>query len=427
MIEDMYPAARPFTPPQPVRRPRRRRRLIWFVVVLFVLYLVWSWLAVPSSAFGGAAQSGNGNLLNNPVENLNWPTSGQAAIGTAAHGLLTTHGAQTSVPIASVAKVMLALAVLKQKPISGNGDGATLTLTQADVDSYNRWVAKDGSVVLVQAGEQISEYQALQGLLLPSGNNMADTLAGWAFGSIAAYDDYANKFAADHGMTGSHFADASGFDPATVSTASDLVKLGQMAMNNSVIADIASQHSAVLPVAGTVYNVNNLLGRNGIVGLKTGNTDQAGGCLLFTANHTVGDETVKIVGAVLAAPNLASALSYSNTLLVSARSNFDDTVITKKGTVVATYRLPWGETAAAVADDDLAAVTWGGSDVTTSNALDKVHLPTNRSQVIGKLVAVSQATGARTSVPITLSGDLHGPSLVWRLTHPVKTWQLRFN
>jgi D-alanyl-D-alanine carboxypeptidase (penicillin-binding protein 5/6) len=414
-------------PARPVRRHRIRRRLVWLLVILFVVYLIWSWIAVPSSAFAGINQTSNDNLAPAPAPSLTWPASGQAAIGTAGRGLLATHGEQTGVPIASVAKVMLALAVLQKKPFAADSSGATITITQTDVDSYNRWVVKDGSVVLVQAGEQISEYQALQALLLPSANNMADTLATWAFGSIAAYDSYANEFADSHGMSSSHFVDASGFDPATVSSASDLVKLGQLALKNSVISDIAAQHSAVLPVAGTVYNVNSLLGKNGVVGLKTGNTDQAGGCLLFAANRIVGGRTVQIVGAVLAVPNLASALSLSSSLLVSAQSNLADTVVTNKGATVATYHLPWGESASAVSDDNLHAISWGGSDVTTYNVLDKVRLPAGKSQVIGKRVEISNATGTRTSVPLILDGDLHGPSLWWRMTHPAKTWQLRFS
>jgi D-alanyl-D-alanine carboxypeptidase (penicillin-binding protein 5/6) len=411
--------------PPPAKPRRRRRRLVRLVVVLFVVYLGWSWLAVPSSAFNGVTNS-TGDPASAANPHLAWPTSGQAAIGTAEHGVLSSYGGQASAPIASVAKVMLALAVLKQKPITGDSSGGTITISQADVDSYRSWVAKDGSVVPVQAGEQLSEYQALQALLLPSANNMADTLATWAFGSIAAYDNYANDFAAQHGMTATHFADASGFDPATVSSASNLVKLGQLAVKESVIMDIASQRSAVLPVAGTIYNVNSLLGKNGVIGLKTGNTDQAGGCLLFVANHTVGTQTVKLVGAVVAAPNLSSALSLSSTLLTSARSALADQIVTDKGKTVASYTMPWGETVTAVADDNLHAVSWGGGDVAVYNVLDKVRLPASDKQVIGKRVANSTATKVHNSVPIVLRGDLHGPSLVWRITHPAETWRLRF-
>lgn len=321
---------------------------------------------------------------------------------------------------------MLALSVLRQKPISQDGQGATITLTQADVDSYNSWVAKDGSVALVQAGEQISEYQALQALLLPSANNFADTLATWAFGSIADYDSYVNNYAQQLGLQQTHFVDASGFDPGTVSSASDLLVIGKLALTNPILSDIVSQPSATLPVAGTVYNVNGLLGKYGTVGIKTGNTDQAGGCLLFAAKHSVGDQTVVVIGAVLAAPNLTQSLVSSRALLNSAEQSFSDSTLLQKNSVVATFRLPWGETAQALADDSLHTTSWGGGDTSSRLQLSNVKLPARQTDVIGKAVGSSKATGKTSSVPISLSADLHGPSLWWRLTHPAKTWQLHF-
>ncbi len=60
-------------------------------------------------------------------------------------------------PIASVAKVMTAYAVLKQKPLSAGQQGPMITITAADVAIYNDYVAKDGSVAKVEQGEQISE------------------------------------------------------------------------------------------------------------------------------------------------------------------------------------------------------------------------------------------------------------------------------
>ena len=395
------------------------------LAVLFVIYLAWSWLAVPTAALKNTSQ-GQQHTATTAAASVAWPSTGQAAIGTDVHGILASHGSQTGVPIASVAKVMLALAVIERRPFSSDSAGATITLTQADVDSYSSWLAKDGSVLPVAAGEQLSEYQALQGLLLPSANNMADTLATWAFGSIEAYERYANDFADHHHMNATHFADASGFDPATVSSATDLVTLGRLALQKPVISDIASQRSAVLPVAGTVYNVNSLLGKNGIDGLKTGNTDQAGGCLLFTADSLIGGKTVQLVGAVLGAPNLSSALGLSSKLLSSADTNLTDTVVTPKDTSVATFRLPWGESVQAVTNDDLHSVVWGGSDVATQNSFDAIRLPARDGQIIGKRVVTSNAINSRSSVPLILRGNLQGPSLLWRVMHPIDTWRLRF-
>src|SRR5207245_1841316 len=118
---------------------------------------------------------------------ITWPAYGQAGIGAAGYGLLSVAGAQTAAPIASVAKVMTALAVLSQKPLELNQQGPTITITEEDVASYENYVTQGGSVVRVDSGEQISEYQALQAMLIPSANNMAFTLSRWAFGSTDNY------------------------------------------------------------------------------------------------------------------------------------------------------------------------------------------------------------------------------------------------
>lgn len=414
--------------PRPVQRPakkQRRRRLPAIVALLFIAYVVWSWLALPTQTLASALQPGT-STTKQAAPVIAWPTSGQAAIGTDAAGVLATAGAQKSVPIASVAKVMLALSVLRQKPIAAGTQGETLTLTQHDVDIYNEFVAKDGSVALVAAGEEITEYQALQALLLPSANNIADTLAAWAFGSIDSYLTYANNYANSLGLSATHMADPSGFAPGTRSSATDLVKIGQLAMQDATIRDIVAQPSATIPVAGKVYNVNRLLGDNGIVGIKTGNTDQAGGCLLFAAKHTVGGHTFTIVGAVLGAPHLSDALTRASTLLASAKNQFTNDTYAKGGAVVGTYETPWGETATITADDTLKAISWGHGLVNTKATLNHPRLPLAKGQAVGTLVATSKATDTRESVPLIVAKPLKGPSVWWRLTHPIKTWQLHF-
>ena len=421
MIDGMHRNPRP----QTKSKKHHTNRWIGVVAILFLAYTLWSWLALPTQALAAS------NILpptkaTEPVLQLDWPGSGQAAIGTESEGLLATHGAQKSVPIASVAKIMLALSVLKQKPISAGTQGPTLTLTQHDVDIYNDFVAKDGSVALVAAGEKITEYQALQALLLPSANNMATTIAEWAFGSMDGYITFANSYAASLGLASTHLADASGFEPGTRSSATDLVTLGQLAMKNSTIREIVAQRSASIPVAGTIYNVNHLLGSNGVIGIKTGNTDQAGGCLLFATTATVGGHTFTIIGAVLGLPTLYDALHASSDLLRSAKAQFANDTYAARSSTVASYQTPWGETATIKADDTLKAISWGHGRVSTAATIGKIRLPLSKGQVVGKLAATSQTTHTRNSVPLVVAKDLHGPSLWWRLVHPVKTWQLHF-
>ena len=77
------------------------------------------------------------------------------------------------VPIASLAKVMTAYLTLKRYPLSGAQDGFTITVTAAQAQAEAQDAAQGQSVVAVQAGEQLTERQLLEALLIPSGNNIA--------------------------------------------------------------------------------------------------------------------------------------------------------------------------------------------------------------------------------------------------------------
>src|SRR5205814_7710540 len=129
------------------------------------------------------------------------------------------------------------------------------------------------SIVPIVAGEELTELQALQALLLPSANNVAAVLARWDAGSEARFVARMNATAQSLGMSHTRYTDPSGFDDATVSTAADQVRLIDRAMRVPVFAGIVATPSATLPVAGTVHNTNTLLGHDGFVGVKTGSDD----------------------------------------------------------------------------------------------------------------------------------------------------------
>ena len=116
----------------------------------------------------------------------------------------------------------------------------------------------------IAAGEQLTERQALQALLLPSANNIAAVLARWDAGSADRFVARMNATARSLGMTHTRYTDPSGYDDATVSTAADQVRIVDRAMRLPVFASIVAIPSATLPVAGTVHNTNTLLGRTGL-------------------------------------------------------------------------------------------------------------------------------------------------------------------
>src|ERR1700716_1792441 len=184
---------------------------------------------------------------------LPWPAVG-AAVAVSGLGLIGSHGDSSPRPMASVAKVMTALVVVADHPIGPAEQGPVVSVTDADFANYQREATDGQSVVAVRVGEMLSERQLLDGLLIPSGNNFADILAGWDAGSIPAFVAKMNSRAAALGMKQSHFADASGYSEQTVGNPSDLVLAGQALMAIPVLAQIVGQGQVDLPVAGTSFN-----------------------------------------------------------------------------------------------------------------------------------------------------------------------------
>jgi D-alanyl-D-alanine carboxypeptidase (penicillin-binding protein 5/6) len=231
-----------------------------------------------------------------------WPAHGQAAFVRTGQPQIQAGPNQHAAPIASVAKVMTAYLVLHDHPLQAGEDGPTITLTDTDVADTDRRRRQTESVVSIAAGEQLTERQALQALLLPSANNIAAVLARWDAGSADRFVARMNATARSLGMTHTRYTDPSGYDEATVSTAADQVRIVDRAMRLPVFASIVATPSATLPVAGTVYNTNTLLGHHGFVGVKTGSDNAAGGCFAFRAIRWIDGKQTTITGVVLGQP-----------------------------------------------------------------------------------------------------------------------------
>jgi D-alanyl-D-alanine carboxypeptidase (penicillin-binding protein 5/6) len=276
---------RPRTPP-PSRRPGRAVAALAGLLVVGLLFALMATRAAARPAGPPGAEPA-------------WPASGQAALDVAGRGRLGTSGDGRPVPIASLAKVMTAYVVLRRYPLRGSEAGFTIVITRSEVRDADRRRSEGQSGVRVRAGERISERQALEGLLLPSANNLAAVLATRAAGSPGAFVTEMNASARRLGMTRTTYTDPSGYDPGTVSTAGDQAVLAATVMRIPVIAAIVREPSATIPVAGQVRNTDALLGQDGFVGLKTGSDQAAGGCFMFAAVRRVQGRPVLVTGAVL--------------------------------------------------------------------------------------------------------------------------------
>jgi D-alanyl-D-alanine carboxypeptidase (penicillin-binding protein 5/6) len=248
-------------------------------------------------------------LRHTPLGTIAWPASGVSAADISGVGVVPGPGASRTVPIASVAKLMTAYVILRSHPLGAGKAGPAIVVQPGEAAAYPAQKSDGDSLVPVTAGEQLTERQALEALLLPSADNVAWILARWDAGSQAAFVAQMNTTARQLGMTSTHYTDPSGLSASTTSTAADQVRLGMAAMSEPALAQIAALRSAVVPVAGVVHNYNTLLGQDGITGLKTGSDTAAGGCVLLAARQQADGHETLIVAAAFGQPGtLASML-----------------------------------------------------------------------------------------------------------------------
>lgn len=353
-----------------------------------------------------------------------WPSVGQSAVAVQGVGFIAEHGGRQPQPIASVAKIMTAYIVLRDHPLSPGQDGPTLTVTPADVAVYQSDLALGQSTVAVKAGEVLTERQALEALLLPSANNVATLLAEWDAGSEAAFVAKMNALARQMGLSETHYVDASGYDPTTVSTARDQVRLALSAIRLPAFDALVATREVTLPVAGVERNLDGLLGEDGIVGIKTGTTNSAGGCFVLAAHIRLGGRIIVVAGAVLGQPAtsaeptiLDAALHAAGVLARSVPQVLRSFAVLARGRTFGWLRTVWARPVPVRAAGIPPLVGWPGLAVRIK-IVPQVPLtaPLKKGQIVGH--ALVKAGRQRARMPLIAARSLARPSLGWRLTHP---------
>ena len=347
---------------------------------------------------------------------LPWPSAGSAAVGVSGLGKLADSGNEAPLPAASVAKVMTAVVVMNDKPFPLGQTGGSITITDLDVQAYQNDRAQGQSVVAVQAGEVLSEYQALQALLIPSGNNIAEALARWDAGSVPAFVDRMNQRARSLGLSRTSFADPAGFSAQTVSTPTDLLSLGMAAMTDPVLAQIVREPQAKLPVAGVVYNVDGALGQDGINGIKTGSGLAQGANFLFAAEILIGGHPVTIFGCVMGQPTLQKAFDIARALIRAMQPALSVRTELLRHQTVGSYDTPWGWHSDVLSVSDLALVEWPGMVLreTMQARTLNVDKPLDAGTSAGSLHVVLGDYDL--DVALVTATVMYPPGRFWRLT-----------
>lgn len=284
---------------------------------------------------------------------------------------------------ASTAKMILALAIMKKKPFNLGETGENITITRQMYNRYAWYIANNGSNTAVRVGEKISQYDALVSVLVASSNNMADSLAIWAFGSLDEYAKYATEMLAKQGITQTKIGvDASGYSETTVSTADELAKIGYLVLKNPVLAEIVAKKTAAVPVAGEIKNTNELLGKHDVVGIKTGYIGEPSGhCLVF--GYPVKDHIVTMT--VLGVPTRDGLFAESENLVVATQEKLEFKEIVVPGQVVGYYESWWLGKVPIKAAESAEALGWSGAKNETTLSNEELKITVADQTYVTKL------------------------------------------
>jgi D-alanyl-D-alanine carboxypeptidase len=256
--------------------------LLFFVILMGILITTIGYMisSITSIEFQGYASTPS-TIKEYPMVEINHPIdiSAKAFIVYEKDSRVVVRGRAENLRFspASTIKIMSALVAMEHYRLD-----TVLTVQNLQVG--------DGSVMKLYNGERITVENLLYGLMLPSGNDAAQTLARNYPGGEVAFVKRMNEKADELAMTNSRFVDPSGYEDDNYTSAFDLARLAAAALDNKAFAEIVgTEYKIVFDTTNTyaheLINLNRLLYLDGVTGVKTGFTNEAGGVLVTSIEY----------------------------------------------------------------------------------------------------------------------------------------------
>ena len=221
--------------------------------------------------------------------------------------------------MASTTKIMTSIIVAENSNLD---DIVTISAKAAGTGGSRLGLKKD---------DKISMRDLLYGLMLRSGNDAAVAIAEHIGGDIPSFAELMNKKAKELNLKDTHFVTPHGLDdPEHYTTAYELAKITDYALENKTIAKVVSTKFYTININGypkDLSNTNELLGvLNGVVGIKTGFTNNAGRCLVTETKR----DNMDIITVVLGADTKKDRTKDSVKLIEYAFANYEIVNIEEK-------------------------------------------------------------------------------------------------
>ena len=313
---------------------------------------------------------------------------------------------QEKLPMASMTKIMSMLLIMESIN-AGNLNYEETVLISENASGMG------GSQVFLQAGEEYTVDDLLKCIAVSSANDAVVAMAEKISGGVDAFVELMNKRAKELGANNTNFTNPHGLDDENhYSTAYDMALIAKELLKHEEILKYTSIYEDYLtkPDGSQVWLVNtNRLVRfyDGVDGLKTGYTTEAGYCLTATAKK----EDLRLISVVMKSPSAENRSSDTSTLLSYGFNSFKSNVIYSKDDSLGSVRVEKGkisEVDVYLKEDatEILSVTEKPADYTFNIKVDKIEAPVKANTVIGTAEIIDNNGNIIDEVEIIVKEDI---------------------
>ena len=342
----------------------------------------------------------------NAEDSLNLESESAILIDYASGKVLYEKNADAKLPMASMLKIMSMLLIME------NIDNGNLNYNDKVVISKNA-SGMGGSQVFLQEGEEYKLEDLLKCIAVSSANDAVVAMAEKISGSVEAFVELMNKKAKDLGLENTNFANPHGLDNENhYSTARDMAKMGQELLKYQDILRFTSIYEDYLtkPDGSQVWLVNtNRLVRfyDGVDGLKTGYTTDAGYCLTATAKKN----DLRLISVVMKASSGDSRSKDTATLLTYGFNSYKNVIIYSKDKELGEVQVVNGrvdKVKVYLKEDatQLLGVTEKPKDYSFNIKASKIKAPINKNTVVGTVEIIDNEGDIVREVDIIIKEEL---------------------
>lgn len=312
-------------------------------------------------------------------------------------------------PPASITKIMTMLLVM-EKIDQGKAGFSDMVVAS------ERAMRMGGSQIWLEIGEEMSLEDLMKSIAIVSANDASVAVAEHIAGSEEAFVDMMNERGQELGMTGTNFVNASGLpDPNHYSTARDIALMSRALLRYPKVHEwFTTWIDYVRDGKNILVNTNRLIkSHEGVDGLKTGFTEEAGYCLAATAKKG----SLRLISIVLKISDSTTRFNEASALLDLGFRHFTGVELAREGEVIDAVEVTRGvmDHVDAICLDPLVAVVPRGEEDKVKSEIvlaKKVDAPVAKGQKIGEMLALTEDGSIISRIALVASEDVKSGNIL---------------